>query len=119
MKVITTSKMAIGESFTATIVDVVEGKFGANYIATINGEETEIRPSGNLRFLADDIANGKKSLGVAYTVTRTADKSGTNKAGKAFTATQYDIVEAGKNETVAGNPVAAKLAAIRAKRATS
>lgn len=116
MKVLTTNKIPVGDSVTLTVRDVVEGKFGANYIADINGEETEVRPSGNLKFLADDIANGKKSLGVAYTVTRVADKSGTNKAGKSFTASQFTITEAGKTETVQGNPVAAKLAAIRAKR---
>ena len=117
MKTLTTSKMTIGESVTATITDVVEGKFGANYVATINGEATEIRPSGNLKFLADDLANGKKSLNVAYTITRVADKSGTSKAGKQYTATQFDVKAAAEQaDTAAVNPVAAKLAAIRAKR---
>lgn len=119
MKVLTTSKLAIGESVTLTITDVVEGKFGANYVGTINGEETEVRPSGNLKFLADDLSNGKKSLNVAYTITRVADKQGVSKAGKAYTATQFDVKAAGSTATSAENPVASKLAAIRAKRAQS
>lgn len=117
MKTLTTSKMTVGESLTVVVTDVVEGKFGANYIATVNGEETEIRPSGNLKFLADDIANGKKSLNTPYVITRVADLNGVSKkTGKAFTATQFTITPAAGDNSIQANPVAAKLAAIRAKR---
>lgn len=117
MKVLKTTSMQIGESITVTITDVTEGKFGANYVATVNGETTEIRPSGNLKFLADDLANGKKSLNVPYVITRTADKSGVSKLGKSYTASQFEVTPAGEAaNTTQANPVAAKLAAIRAKR---
>lgn len=118
MKVLSTSKMKIGEPMTVVITDVVEGKFGANYVGTVNGELTEIRPSGNLKFLADDLANGKKSLNTPYVITRVEDISGTSKkTGVAFTATQFTVTPAdGSAATAKANPVAAKLAAIRAKR---
>lgn len=117
MNVLSTSKMAIGESVTLEITDVKEGKFGAVYVATINGQDTEVRPSGNLKFLADDLANGKKSLNTAYTITRVADKSGIAKStGKAYTSSQFEIAAASAQATNKDNPVAAKLAAIRAKR---
>lgn len=122
MKVLTTSKMAIGEIVTITVNDVVEGKFGANYIATVNGEETEVRPSGNLKFLGEDIAKGKKSLFTAYSVTRIADKQGVSKSGQAYTASQFTILPAASTTSAAQaatSSVAEKLAAIRAKRGTT
>lgn len=109
--------MAIGETVVLTFTDIKEGKYGAVYVATnANGEETEVRPSGNLKFLADDFANDKKSLNVAYTITRVADKTGVSKAGQAYTASQYTVASADGTPTAKDNPVAAKLAAIRAKR---
>lgn len=110
-----TTSLDIGDSVTMTITDVKEGKYGAVYIGTIDGDSAEIRPSGNLKFLADDLAQGKKELGKAYTVTRIADKS-----IKGYSVTQFSVTEAASTATpTVNNTVADKLAAIRAKRAQS
>ena len=124
-KSITTSKLAVGESFTGSLVDINQGKFGPVYTFSIDGKDVTVFPSGNLKFLAEKIDKGEVAINAPLTITRTADIR--TKAG--FTATQFSIVDAANAATAGAGAataaaasvtsVADKLAAIRAKRTSS
>ena len=127
-KSISSSKMVVGESFVASITDIKDGKYGPVYVLNKDNETVDLLPSGNLKFLADDLEKGKKTLNTAYVITRVADKTGVLKAGpnagKTYTASQFTVYPAAtataNQTTVTGAPsVSDKLAAIRAKRATN
>lgn len=117
-----TTSIAVGDSITLVVTDVKAGKdFGRGpttlYVGTVNGTASTVSPSGNLKFLADDFAQGKKELNKAYTVTRLADKN-----IKGYNVSQFSVTEASANATAptSSTPsVADKLAAIRAKRPTN
>lgn len=65
----------VGDSVTGVLTDFVENKYGKlNIVLDVNGKPVEVFVAGNLRFLADDVANGKKALGLTTTITRVDDK---------------------------------------------
>lgn len=112
-KTVSASKMTIGETLTGSIVDVKEGKYGAIFVLENGaGEQVTLFPSGNLKFLADDLEKGKKQLNTSYTITRVANKNIKGYEVSQFTVNASATTEAAK----ANNTVADKLAAIRAKR---
>lgn len=129
---LTATKIAVGASVSGTLEDIrVENattKDGRAYEKTVivlndNGEVIELSAAGNLKFLAKDVADGKRNLGEVTTITRREDKilkNGfktsnflvTQGAAAAITAAaEVAIVAKGTND------VAAKLAALRAQRA--
>lgn len=112
-----TTSLGIGDSAELVINDVKDGKYGPVYVGTVDGEDSYIQPSGNLKFMVEKLEKGELTLGKAFVVTRTADIR--TKAG--YTATQFAIGDkaAAKaaNAPAATTNVADKLAAIRAKRA--
>lgn len=116
MNIFKSTSLAVGESVTIIVNDVATNKFGTvNYLGMVDGVESEIRPSGNLKFLADDLKSGKRNYDTAYTLTRTADKQ-----IKGYNVTQFSL-----NPVDSAAPAAKvasvtdKLNAIRAKRATT
>ena len=110
-KSISTSKMAMGESVTGSIVDVKDGKYGPIYVLNVGGNDVDLFPSGNLKFLASDLESGKRQLNTPYTITRIADKT-----IKGYPVSQFTINAANETAEAKTNVVADKLAAIRAKR---
>lgn len=115
---LSTSKMAIGDSFVGEITDLKDGKFGHILVMISGGKEVTVFPSGNLKFLAKEILDGKKELNKMTTITRIADVM-----IKGYAATQFSISQ-GEEAPQAAAPaqeesVAAKLAAIRAKKHAS
>lgn len=111
-----TTSLAVGDSATLVINDVKDGKFGPVYVGSVNGVDSYIQPSGNLKFMVEKLEKGELTLGKAFNITRKADAR--TKAG--FSVTQFDIgADAAKAATApaaATTTVADKLAAIRAKR---
>lgn len=112
-----TTSLAVGDSVSLVINDVKDGKFGPVYVGSVNGVDSYIQPSGNLKFMVEKLEKGELTLGKAFSITRKADAR--TKAG--YSVTQFDI---GNAPSVATTPataaatttVADKLAAIRAKR---
>jgi len=112
MKLFKTTTVAVGESFSLTLIDVAEGKFGPALVGLVNGEEVQLQTSGNLRFMIEDLSKGKRELNKAYTVTRIADIQ-----HKGYPTTQYAITDGAAAPAAApAQSVADKLAAIRAKK---
>lgn len=118
-----TSKMEMGSSFQGTVERILVGKYPNNpsLVVKIQGKEVIVNGSGNVVFLAREIATGKKAVGLNITVTRIADKVFNNRP-----TTNYEIIE-GSNvdsattsaslNTETEQTLTQKLEAIRAKRA--
>lgn len=114
LSIFKTTSINVGDSVTMSITDLSEGKYGTEYVGTVNGKSVKISPSGNLKFLADDLAQGKRELNKVYTVTRKPDI----KSKSGYNVTQFTITEGvvEVNTSTQTSSVADKLAAIRAKR---
>jgi len=120
LPVFKSSKMAVGQQVVVVLNSIKETQYGPSYRGTVDGEDSFINLSGNLkRFLPQDLLDGKKLLGVSYTLTRTPDKTFNGRATTQFTL--YPVKEAKaaaiaeRAETNNVTSVADKLAAIRAR----
>lgn len=89
------TEMNVGESVAGTLIDFKENQYGTNNVLLlVNGREVEIMVAGNLKFLAQDVADGKKNLDTFTIITRVEDKE-----YKGRKITQYRVGQ--KKETTA------------------
>lgn len=112
------TEMQLGESVTGTLKGFKENSYGGvNPILDVNGQDVEIFAAGNLKFLEQNVAEGKVALGEYTIITRNADKQAKN----GFKVTNFAVIQE-RNAPVVNTTAAPvtsvqdKLAAIRANR---
>lgn len=123
-KYLKATAIPVGDSVTGVLTDFRENKFGSNDIVlTIDNKEVILNVAGNLKFLAEDVANGKRQLNAVTTITRLEDVTMAN----GFKRTAFSINQGAAQANTAAAPKAAasansikeKLAAIRAGNTTA
>lgn len=127
---VTATKIAIGSSISGVLEDIqvidATTKEGVPFQKTVitlvksDGEILEVSAAGNLKFLAKDVADGKKNFGEVTTITRREDKTLKNgfKTSNFYVSQGEEAAATAAAPAAATNDVAAKLAALKAARAT-
>lgn len=95
------TEVGVGETFSGTLTGFKEGKYGATMLLNIAGREVEVFPSGNLKFVEKDVAEGKRNIGDHLTVTRLEN----GMTAKGFAVSKFDIVTTEAQQTNPTNNV--------------